>query len=154
MLVSFCLFCILINCRSAKHEHQGPDFLVYSLSSHKVVKKLSVPGIVSFSANSNVIVVVRYFLSYCRYLLSFCPRVRQARHRFIFCHLALSCPYPLFPLAFLPPHKPHHSQRPQISIPLYHHLPKLQLTTSLLEPTPYSHCHTAFLLMLVGSPIL
>ncbi|KAH9984189.1 hypothetical protein BJV77DRAFT_1072315 [Russula vinacea] len=41
----------------AKHQHQGPDFLAYSLSTHKVVKKLSIPGIISFSANPNVIVI-------------------------------------------------------------------------------------------------
>ncbi|KAI9453818.1 hypothetical protein F5148DRAFT_456920 [Russula earlei] len=41
----------------AQRLHQEPDFLVYSLSAHQVVKRLSIPGIVSFSANSNVIVI-------------------------------------------------------------------------------------------------
>ncbi len=59
---------VLISRRSAKYQHHGPDFLVYSLSSHKVIKKLSIPGIVSFSANTNVIVIVRCFPSSCSYL--------------------------------------------------------------------------------------
>jgi hypothetical protein len=145
---------VLISRRSAKYERQGPDFLVYSLSSHKVVKKLSIPGIVSFSANPNVIVIVRCFPSSCSYPLSFCPRARQVQHRFVSCHLALSCPYLLFLLVFLPLHKHNHPQRPQIPIPPYHHLPKLLLMTSLQEPTPYLHYPTAFLLMRVGPPIL
>jgi hypothetical protein len=145
---------VLISRRSAKHEHRGPDFLVYSLSSHKVVKKLSIPGIVSFSANSNVIVIVRCFPSSCSYPLSFCPRARQAQHRFVSCHLTLSCPYLLFLLDLLIPQNPNHSQRPQTPIPPYHHRPKLLRMTSLLEPTPCSRCPTAFLLMLVGPPKL
>jgi hypothetical protein len=58
-------FHVLICLRSAKHQHQGPDFLAYSLSTHKVVKKLSIPGIISFSANPNVIVIVRCLPLYC-----------------------------------------------------------------------------------------
>ncbi|KAH9167567.1 hypothetical protein EDB89DRAFT_2074692 [Lactarius sanguifluus] len=41
----------------AKRPHQGPDFLVYSLLTHKIIKKFSIPGILSFSANSNVIII-------------------------------------------------------------------------------------------------
>jgi hypothetical protein len=62
--ISFRLL-VLICLHSAKHQHQGPDFLAYSLSTHKVIKKLSIPGIVSFSANPNVIVIVRCLPLYC-----------------------------------------------------------------------------------------
>ncbi|KAI0260974.1 hypothetical protein BC834DRAFT_499363 [Gloeopeniophorella convolvens] len=41
----------------SKRQKQGPEFLVYSLATHNVVKKLSISGIVSFSANSNVIII-------------------------------------------------------------------------------------------------
>jgi hypothetical protein len=62
---NFLFASVLICLRSAKHQHQGPNFLAYSLSTHKVVKKLSIPGIVSFSANPNVIVIVRCSPSSC-----------------------------------------------------------------------------------------
>ena len=47
---------------SAKRPHQEPDFLVYSLLTHKIIKKFSIPGILSFSANSNVIIIVSHLL--------------------------------------------------------------------------------------------
>ena len=54
---------ILMSSHSAQRMHEEPDLLVYSLAAHKVVKKLSIPGIVSFSANSRVIVIVGHFPS-------------------------------------------------------------------------------------------
>ncbi|KAI0059285.1 hypothetical protein BV25DRAFT_1961843 [Artomyces pyxidatus] len=41
----------------AKRSGQHPDFIVYSLATHRVVKKLSVVGLVSSSANSNFIII-------------------------------------------------------------------------------------------------
>jgi hypothetical protein len=58
---------VLTRLSSSKRLHQEPEFLVYSLLTHKVIKKFSIPGILSFSANSNVIIIVRAF--------PFCQRV-------------------------------------------------------------------------------
>jgi hypothetical protein len=41
----------------AKRLHQEPEFLVYSLLTHKIIKKFAIPGILSFSANSNTIII-------------------------------------------------------------------------------------------------
>ena len=139
---------------SAKHQDQGPDFLAYSLSAHKVVKKLSIPGIVSFLANPNVIVIVRACLLLALTLSVPFLRARPAQLHSVSFHLALSCPYPSFLLVFLHLHNPIHSQRTQIPIPPHLHRRILIQIASLLVPTPYLPCPTVFLLMLVGSATL
>src|SRR6267142_3428735 len=122
--ISFFFSCPLIAVNSAKLPNQGPDFLVYSLSTHNIVKKISIPGIVSFSANLNVVVIVRC-LPFCSpHSLSLYLRARQVQPRSVSCHLALSHPSILSLPAFLPfrsLNHPHPPQQPRILIPLYCH---------------------------------
>ncbi|KAA1478047.1 hypothetical protein DENSPDRAFT_632230 [Dentipellis sp. KUC8613] len=41
----------------ANSRQRDPDFIVYSLSTHSVIKTFSVPGLVSFSSNANFIII-------------------------------------------------------------------------------------------------
>ena len=144
LFVSFVLMCL----RSAKHQRQGPDFLAYSLSAHKVVKKLSIPGIVSFLANPNVIVIVRRLLSSRIHPLKFLYlRARQAQLHFVSFHLALSRPYLLFLLAFPSLHRLILSQHTPTPIPSYHHRTILIQVAPLLVHNPYLPSPIASLLM-------
>ena len=83
---------ILTSLCSAKSPHQTPDFLVYSLSSHKVVKKLSIPGITSLSASPTVIIIVSGIRS-CLVKSQLYLRARQTQLPSVSFHLALSHPY-------------------------------------------------------------
>ncbi|TFY59714.1 hypothetical protein EVG20_g7681 [Dentipellis fragilis] len=38
-------------------DNRDPDFIVYSLSTHSVIKTFSVPGLVSFSSNADFIII-------------------------------------------------------------------------------------------------
>jgi hypothetical protein len=152
--ISCCLLSNLIVLNSAKHPNEGPDFLVYSLSAHNIVKKISIPGIVSFSANLYVVVIVR-FLPFCCLTHSISLRARQIQLRSVSCHLALSRPYlsslPAFQ-PFLNLNQPQRQQQPRILIPLYYHR-QIQMLKALLFG-PYLLCHIAFSLTLVELPPL
>ncbi len=89
---------------SAKRPHQDPDFLVYSLLTHKITKKFSIPGILSFSANSNVIIIVSFIAPVsvtCRLIVPFL-RARQIQVHFASFHLVHLQPYLLSHRAFQP----------------------------------------------------
>ena len=92
---------------SSKRLHQEPDFLVYSLLTHKIIKKYSIPGISSFSANSNVIIIVSVFpYVRCRLII---PVLEHVKSNFT------PCPFILY-----------------ICIPIYHLIGSFNLYASII----------------------
>jgi hypothetical protein len=106
---------------SAKRLHQEPEFLVYSLLTHKIIKKFAIPGILSFSANSNTIIIVSV-LPVCQVSPhNLRLRARQIQLRSVSIHPVHLHPYLLSHRVFQPSRINHRQRQPRTPIPLYYH---------------------------------
>ncbi len=67
---------------------------MYSLLTHKIIKKFSIPGILSFSANSNVIIIVRFIpFVRCRLII---PVLEHVKSKFTSCPFILHICIPIY----------------------------------------------------------
>lgn len=55
-----------VTSNSAQRPREEPEFIVYSLSSHEVVNRRPIPGLVSFLSNASFIIIVRAIFAYFR----------------------------------------------------------------------------------------